>query len=94
MTFHSALLPTPIARRFALGTVRQTADVRHHAVRAAYEQRYLPNEGVWLLSTPEVPFEIIVGGDSSSPSQPRMELLNKVSLDIAALNSSSSGLLG
>ena len=55
-------------------------------MRGAYEQRYLPNEGVWLLSAPEVPFEIIVGGNSSSPSQPRMELLNKVSLHIAALS--------
>lgn len=44
----------------------------------AYKQQYLPAENVWLLSAPEAPFEIVVGGNSSSPSEDRLKMLSAI----------------
>ena len=41
--------------------------------------RYLQNERIWLLSTtPEVEWEIVVGGDSSAPSRAGVALVEQV----------------
>jgi hypothetical protein len=55
-------------------------------VQSAYQQRYLPSEGVWLLSAPDISFEIIVGGDSSSPSAGRLELLDAIGPRISSVS--------
>ncbi|QJR09223.1 hypothetical protein DSM104443_00260 [Usitatibacter rugosus] len=61
---------------------------------AAYEQRFLDAEGVWLLTVAEQPSaEIIVVGDSRSPSRAYLALFEEMAPQLDALASRAAAYL-